>query len=117
MILMYHCIFFFFQAEDGIRDLTVTGVQTCALPICIVVVCLGYRGGAGWNNFATTFTGAKGGIVGFMAALVAGLWAYDGWDDLKQVSGEIHDTERHNPIALIVGVAMVGAIYVLANAG
>src|SRR2546430_12425041 len=27
-------IVFFFQAEDGIRDLTVTGVQTCALPIC-----------------------------------------------------------------------------------
>src|SRR2546430_16440720 len=27
------CDFFFFQAEDGIRDLTVTGVQTCALPI------------------------------------------------------------------------------------
>src|SRR3989475_2975190 len=29
------CLFFFFQAEDGIRDLTVTGVQTCALPISI----------------------------------------------------------------------------------
>src|SRR2546428_2793234 len=29
-------IFFFFQAEDGIRDLIVTGVQTCALPICSV---------------------------------------------------------------------------------
>src|SRR2546430_2192395 len=28
-----YCVFFFFQAEDGIRDLTVTGVQTCALPI------------------------------------------------------------------------------------
>src|SRR2546430_13415067 len=27
------CLSFFFQAEDGIRDLTVTGVQTCALPI------------------------------------------------------------------------------------
>src|SRR5256886_7519578 len=27
-------LIFFFQAEDGIRDLTVTGVQTCALPIC-----------------------------------------------------------------------------------
>src|SRR2546427_6212521 len=27
-------MFFFFQAEDGIRYLTVTGVQTCALPIC-----------------------------------------------------------------------------------
>src|SRR5690606_39910327 len=27
------CLFFFFQAEDGIRDFHVTGVQTCALPI------------------------------------------------------------------------------------
>src|SRR2546430_3421712 len=31
-------LFFFFQAEDGIRDLTVTGVQTCALPIYARVV-------------------------------------------------------------------------------
>src|SRR5436190_14979739 len=29
--------FFFFQAEDGIRDHCVTGVQTCALPICAIV--------------------------------------------------------------------------------
>src|SRR2546427_8215703 len=37
MCLLSRCLlffFFFFQAEDGIRDLTVTGVQTCALPIC-----------------------------------------------------------------------------------
>src|SRR2546427_5258768 len=33
VVLSYFLIFFFFQAEDGIRDLTVTGVQTCALPI------------------------------------------------------------------------------------
>src|SRR2546430_4297112 len=32
LLLAFIC-FFFFQAEDGIRDLTVTGVQTCALPI------------------------------------------------------------------------------------
>src|SRR2546422_6437752 len=29
-----YLLFFFFQAEDGIRDVAVTGVQTCALPIC-----------------------------------------------------------------------------------
>src|SRR3712207_6949302 len=29
------CFFFFFQAEDGIRDIGVTGVQTCALPISV----------------------------------------------------------------------------------
>src|SRR5688572_31877116 len=33
-----YCLIFFFQAEDGIRDLTVTGVQTCALPILDLVV-------------------------------------------------------------------------------
>src|SRR6266496_607634 len=34
------CFFFFFQAEDGIRDLYVTGVQTCALPIWpLTVAC------------------------------------------------------------------------------
>src|SRR2546427_2168409 len=32
------CFFFFFQAEDGIRDLTVTGVQTCALPISLTLL-------------------------------------------------------------------------------
>src|SRR5699024_11370684 len=31
---------FFFQAEDGIRDRNVTGVQTCALPICLATVVL-----------------------------------------------------------------------------
>src|SRR2546427_551982 len=37
-LFLYRCdlyFFFFFQAEDGIRDLTVTGVQTCALPISL----------------------------------------------------------------------------------
>src|SRR5690606_39315850 len=33
MVRWVFCIFFFFQAEDGIRDFHVTGVQTCALPI------------------------------------------------------------------------------------
>src|SRR3712207_8424383 len=34
MYEVYCVVFFFFQAEDGIRDIDVTGVQTCALPIC-----------------------------------------------------------------------------------
>src|SRR5690606_40061752 len=37
---------FFFQAEDGIRDFHVTGVQTCALPISLPVVAHGLRGAA-----------------------------------------------------------------------
>src|SRR5437868_12037132 len=37
-------LFFFFQAEDGIRDRNVTGVQTCALPICQPQVALRREG-------------------------------------------------------------------------
>src|SRR5947209_58496 len=36
--MIRRCLFFFFQAEDGIRDIGVTGVQTCALPICALVL-------------------------------------------------------------------------------
>jgi basic amino acid/polyamine antiporter, APA family len=61
--------------------------------------------------------GAKGGIAGFMAALVAALWAYDGWNDLNMVAGEVKNPERNIPIALIAGVATVGVLYVLVNAG
>src|SRR5690606_41153640 len=41
LLILCYCMciifyfFFFFQAEDGIRDFHVTGVQTCALPICL----------------------------------------------------------------------------------
>src|SRR3712207_8032865 len=35
-MFIVHMFFFFFQAEDGIRDIGVTGVQTCALPISVV---------------------------------------------------------------------------------
>src|SRR5207249_5595675 len=35
--------FFFFQAEDGIRDRNVTGVQTCALPISFAILILSWR--------------------------------------------------------------------------
>src|SRR2546422_1495159 len=45
-------IFFFFQAEDGIRDVAVTGVQTCALPILgrSTPCDGGGGGGARWNG-------------------------------------------------------------------
>ena len=91
-----------------------------AIILGIVFVCfsgVGSVAGRGWSNFTGTFTGAKGGIAGFMAALVAALWAYDGWNDLNMVAGEVKRPERNIPIALIAGVATVGVLYVLVNAG
>jgi len=81
----------------------------------IVAVAFGSNAGS-WANFSTTFTGAKGGIAGFMMALVAALWAYDGWNDLNQVAGEVRRPERSIPLALILGVAVTAGLYMLNNA-
>ena len=81
----------------------------------IVAVGFSYSHGT-WSNFSGTFIGAKGGLAGFMAALVAALWAYDGWNDLNMVAGEIRRPERSIPFALVAGVATVGILYMLMNA-
>jgi APA family basic amino acid/polyamine antiporter len=71
---------------------------------------------AGWHNFATTYAGARGGFSGFMIALVAALWAYDGWSDVSQLAGEVRNPQRSLPLALVGGVATVAALYMLTNA-
>src|SRR5438046_5892508 len=65
VMLILFFFFFFFQAEDGIRDWSVTGVQTCALPILMwkqSVNSLNYIPDAGFeaatNGFYMTATGA-----------------------------------------------------------
>src|SRR5438552_9594758 len=53
-------VFFFYQAEDGIRDDLVTGVQTCALPICGCVLSRQVRGfsfAAAVATSCSTFSG------------------------------------------------------------
>ena len=68
-----------------------------------------------FGNFATRFTGAHGGFGGFMIALIAALWAYDGWNDLTMVAGEVKHPERSLPIALIAGLGIVGLLYMATN--
>jgi APA family basic amino acid/polyamine antiporter len=55
-------------------------------------------------------------LAGFFAALVATLWAYDGWNNLTMVGSEIVAPQRSVPRALVGGVGCVAALYVLVNA-
>jgi len=90
-------------------------VLKVAIILGIVFVGFSYSAGS-WHHFAGEYPSAQGGLAGFMAALVAALWAYDGWNDLNMVSEEIREPERNIPLALIVGVATVGVLYMLVNA-
>jgi APA family basic amino acid/polyamine antiporter len=88
-----------------------------ALIVVIAGFCFGGVGHHGsWQNFGTTFAGARGGFSGFMIALVAALWAYDGWSDVATMAGEVQKPQRSMPFALIGGVLIVGALYMLTNA-
>jgi basic amino acid/polyamine antiporter, APA family len=58
---------------------------------------------------------ARGGIAGFGAAMLGALWAYDGWNNVAPLSGEIRDPQRNLPRAFVGGTLVVGLLYVFVN--
>jgi APA family basic amino acid/polyamine antiporter len=54
-------------------------------------------------------------FAGFIAALVAALWAYDGWNNVGMVASEVKNPQRNLPLSLIGGTLGVIAVYMLAN--
>ncbi len=82
----------------------------------IVFVCFtfGTRTGHLYTPFFGTFHGTSL-ISAFGIALVAVLWAYDGWNSVTYLAGEVKDAQRNIPIALVAGTSAVIIIYILAN--
>jgi APA family basic amino acid/polyamine antiporter len=90
-----------------------------ALKLVLILVVVGFcffSGTGSWSNFSTSLPHAIGGWNGFMLALIATLWAYDGWNDLTMVQGEVRNPGRNLPIALVGGLLLVGALYMATNA-
>ncbi|MFQ5663460.1 MAG: APC family permease [Terriglobia bacterium] len=85
----------------------------------LALVALGFAVGQGdWSNFSPWVAAPRGvaTLSAFGVALLSAFWAYDGWNNLTMVGGEVRDPERTIPRALIFGVLGVGVIYMLANA-
>ena len=96
----------------GNVQIVVTIVKVGLIAIIIVIGLLFAQGNTAHFSQSTP---APGGIVGFFAALVAALWAYDGWNNVSMVSSEIRNPQRSLPLALILGILAVIGIYLLAN--
>jgi len=58
---------------------------------------------------------ARGGIAGFGAAMLGALWAYDGWQNVAPLAGEIRNPSRNLPRAFIGGTLLVTALYLFVN--
>jgi basic amino acid/polyamine antiporter, APA family len=90
-------------------------VLKAVLILIVAALCFASATGS-WANFSSGLPGAVGGLSGFMSALIATLWAYDGWNDLTMVAGEVRKPERSLPVALIGGLFVVGALFMATNA-
>jgi basic amino acid/polyamine antiporter, APA family len=85
----------------------------------IAFVVLGiffFSGSADWSHLrAPAGTAAWSGGAAFGTAMLAALWAYDGWNNMPMAAGEVQNPGRNIPRALIGGMLVVMAIYCLAN--
>ena len=54
-------------------------------------------------------------ISGFGLAMLSALWAFDGWNNMPMAAGEVQNPQRNVPLALVTGVLLVVAIYLLTN--
>ena len=83
-------------------------------------VVLGIAVGRGsWAHYKASIPpqlGAGSLISGIGIALIAVFWAYDGWVYITWVAGEVKDPQRNVPKALVLGISLVGTIYVAINA-
>jgi APA family basic amino acid/polyamine antiporter len=76
-----------------------------------------------WGNLAMTNTGGAcegvgittGGVAGLAAAMIGALWAYDGWNNITFLAGEVKNPGRNLPLALIGGGLLVMALYLFVN--
>jgi basic amino acid/polyamine antiporter, APA family len=101
----------YFGVKIGGNVQTVVTVVKVALFCAIVAVGLGL----GTAHAPAPVSAAPLTTAGFFAALVAALWAYDGWNNVSMVASEVRDPQRNLPLALIGGTIAVIAIYLFAN--
>jgi APA family basic amino acid/polyamine antiporter len=101
------------------RSGAVQTVFTAAkLVVLAVLIVLGLTFGHGsFQNFRPLMTvGSPGNLLAvFGVATVSALWAYDGWNNLSMVAGEVENPQRNMPAALIAGTVLVITVYVLVN--
>ncbi|HEY1424634.1 MAG TPA: amino acid permease [Candidatus Acidoferrum sp.] len=100
----------------GAVQVVLTLVKITSVLLVIGVAFFSHTGVS--NGTDPIWPGAlTGGIVAaFLAALAAALWAYDGWEDLNLVGSEVTEPQKNFPRALLGGVALVAAIYLLFSA-
>ncbi len=96
-----------------VQNLTTVAKYGGLLFIVLVAIALGLPHTGG--HFTPAVPPGSFSLAPFGLALISVLWAYDGWEDVSLVGGEVKDGRRTLPRAIIIGTVAVIAIYALAN--
>lgn len=116
LILFLAGVNYFGVKLGGEVQITVTVIKVLLI-IFIIAAGLGFGVARAGAPSGTSPSAAQPlTVAGFFAALVAALWAYDGWNNVSMVASEIRRPQRSLPLALIGGTLAVICIYLLANA-
>ena len=97
-------------------QITLTVIKITLIVAVIAVGFIAGHGDASNYQASTPVQSSSGTFLRFAAALVAALWAYDGWNTVAMVGSEVKDPQRNMPRALIGGILGIIAIYLAANA-
>jgi APA family basic amino acid/polyamine antiporter len=82
----------------------------------VVVGIFFFSGSGDWSHLQTPAgTPAWSGFALFGTAMLAALWAFDGWNNMPMAAGEVQDPGRNIPRALVGGMLVVLAIYLVTN--
>ena len=92
-----------------------TLVKLLGIAVIVVGVFVLSSDGSWTHLTPTAGTSQLGGISAFGAAMMAALWAYNGWYLLPVCAGEVSNPQRNVPRGLIIGMLAVLATYLLAN--
>ena len=95
-----------------LQNISMVAKMGAIVVLSVVLFALGGGGSPGGAHGAAA-NGVH--LAGFGVALIAVLWAYDGWENLTALSGEIKRPGRNLPLALILGTVLVIAAYLLIN--
>lgn len=92
-------------------------ILTALKVLAIVLVVLGilFSGKGNWTNLQSTTVTELNWLTAFMAAMAGAFWAYDGWNNITFIAGEVREPQRHIPKSLLFGLLTCISIYVLIN--
>lgn len=117
LVVLLTILNYFSAGLGGTVQRVLTALKALAITLLIVGLLAGGAGSSDHELFSSVANGPTGWalLAAYFAALGGAFWAYDGWNNISFIAGEIKDPQRNIPRGLFVGMSFCVLVYVLVN--